>query len=101
MKIRIAMKGWSKFGPAETADEVRIGVGVPWVEVDGHRITEVVKAEIKTTEDGFQEVTVSLIGPVEIVYVGRDGEPLPGVHAQPEELPETLDWRATTKVKEA
>lgn len=84
-RVRIAQKGWKGSGPAESADDVAVGLGVLWVEIDGHRFEEVFEAQVVARHDEFTPgaaLTFQLIGPVEIVYVGADGEELSSVEAR-------------------
>lgn len=78
MKIRIAQQGWGHDGPAKSLEEVRAGVKLPWIELDGHRLSDIASVEFRaaTTEFGMATMTVELLGPVEIVYIGADGQPL-------------------------
>ena len=78
--IRIAQCGWHSDHAAETMDEVAIGIGVYWVEIDWHRIDDVCRVEFTADKDEFTvaRMTMDVMGPVEIVYVNEQGEPLPG-----------------------
>lgn len=78
-KIRIAQRGWASVVPAKTVEEVNCGVGLPWVEIDGYRLDEVISANFTTEDDKFTDLrfTIRVTGPVEVVYVDRAGEPLP------------------------
>lgn len=77
-KIRIAQKGWYGGSHAETAEDVAVGIGVLWVEIDGHRLADITSVSFRAARD---EITmpileVDVIGPVEIVYCDKDGNEL-------------------------
>lgn len=86
--IRIATQAWAGAEPATTIEETVIGLHLPWVELGGVRVSNVASAAIDLAgrassgpsavpgEGGFAEVTVVFVAPVEVVYVGEDGEPL-------------------------
>jgi hypothetical protein len=71
----VAQRGWAGVDFADSVDEVRAGLNLEWVEVDGHRFEDVVSAELKA-EEGFTTLHVEFIGTVEVVYLGRDGQEL-------------------------
>lgn len=78
-KVRIATYGYrAGSGRAETLDEVTHGIRIPWVEIDGHRFDAITHAVIDLGKDDVTsvEVTVAVIGPVELVYVDADGNEL-------------------------
>lgn len=80
--IRIAQQGRGRSAPAETLEEVVAGIGCHWVEVDGVRLTAaehgLASAQFAATNGEFSVPTLvlSVIGPVEVVYLGADGEEL-------------------------
>jgi hypothetical protein len=88
--IRIGVKGWDEASYAKRRVDVRAGLDVEWVEVEGVRIHRVTGARIHLFK-GFHTVTLELgpgphdksvameldvLGAVELVYLGADGEPL-------------------------
>lgn len=86
--IRIAQQGRCQSRPAETLDEVVAGVGCYWVEVDGVRLTAadhgLVSAQFAASGGEFSvpSLLLSVVGPVEVVYLDGDGnelgaEPMP------------------------
>lgn len=79
-KIRIATYGHARGGRAASVEEVTCGIRVPWVEIDGHRFDAITHAVIDFGKDDLAscEVTLGVIGPVEVVYVDAEGDPLPG-----------------------
>jgi hypothetical protein len=81
MRIRIAQKGWRGAEQARTLEEVQVGVTLPWVELDGVRFTDIAGVEFSASKDGFGEarLTIDLLGSIEVVYVGPDGEDLGAV----------------------
>lgn len=78
MRIRIAQQGWAAVQAAKNLEEVKAGIRLPWVELDGVRLTDIASVEFSAGADEFGQarMTIELLGPVEIVYVGPDGEPL-------------------------
>jgi len=79
MRIRLAMQGYGQRGPATTMDEVTCGIRVPWVELDGQRISkDLISAEFRASDDGPTRtlLTVEILGPVELVYTDAKGVPL-------------------------
>lgn len=78
MKITIAQQGWAGSTPAKSLEEVRAGVKLPWIELDGHRLSDIAAVAFRAAGDEFGKatMTVELLGPVEIVYVGENGQPL-------------------------
>lgn len=85
MRIRIAQKGWRGAEAAKTLEEVGVGVTLPWIELDGVRFTDIASVQFLATKDGFGEarMTVELLGSIEVVYLGADGEPLGAVEMTP------------------
>lgn len=84
MKIRIASRGWNGNAPADTLDDVGVGLALSWVEIvgddgDSWRIPgdALTEAKVGTGSGAFQEVELTLYGAVEMVYVDIRGEPLP------------------------
>lgn len=78
--IRIGQLGWDRDSPAETVDDVTLGIGVYWVEINGVRIERVMRAEVIARDDEFTvpRIVLDIADGVQIVYVDRDGDPLPG-----------------------
>jgi len=78
-RVRIAQEGWQQSEPARTVDEVQVGIGCWWVEIDGHRFDRVIAAQVCPADDEVTvpHMTLELLGSVEVVYVDRDGRPLP------------------------
>ena len=103
--IRIAQRGWCDGSGAQTADDVIAGIGVWWVEIDGVRIEgrnlTCATFTAATDEIGEATVTLHLLGAVEIVYVDKDGVPLPGapVSTTVEALAEVGDIVAGTVIE--
>lgn len=93
-RIRLAQRGWDGDHAAETMDDVGAGIGLLWVEIDGHRFEGVVRADF--TADKVDAMIpllhLEIIGPVEIIYIGKDGQPL-GV-----EKLSTEEWMLESKV---
>lgn len=83
-RVRIAQRGWHGAAPASHVDDVQVGVKLPWVELDGHRYDDLVSAAVRFADDEatLPELTLQVIGPVAIVYVDSDGEPLPGQQSE-------------------
>jgi hypothetical protein len=77
-RVRVAMKGWNRSQAATTPDEVSSGVMMPWVEIDGVKYDAVTHAEFHADEHDFSRLTVTIgvLGPVDLVYLGPDGEEL-------------------------
>ena len=96
MRVRIAMRGYSKVGPTEVVEDVIAGVKLPWVELDGHRIHAgqgLISAEFNAAVDDLSvtNIVLTVSGPVELVYVDRLGLPLGRVDEIPaEEAPGLL-----------
>lgn len=85
MKVRIGQRGLARSSRApETVDDVDLGYRVMWVELDGHRFEDVVTVAFSAGGDEITtpSITLNLIGAIEMVYVGADGEPLPGAPAE-------------------
>lgn len=78
MKIRLGQQGWKGSTPAETLDEVFVGLKLLWVELDGHKFEDVISAEFRADVDDIGQIglVVKPIGSFEVVYVGQDGEEL-------------------------
>lgn len=78
MKITIAQQGWAGSQAAKSLEEVRVGLKLPWIELDGVRLTDITAVEFRAAADEFStaSMTVELLGPVEVVYVDKDGQPL-------------------------
>lgn len=89
-RLRIATEGRTGVSFAQRLHEVIIGRGVVWVEIDGVRVEDVSGVRIGI-QKGFQVNVIELdsaffeegvaaeievLGNVELVYVGADGEPL-------------------------
>lgn len=75
-RVRIAQLGWDGHHPAESAEDVQVGIGIHWVEIDGHRFDAVLRARVVAAHDEITAgptLVLQLIGPVEIVYVDSDG----------------------------
>ena len=75
------MQGWGARGPAENSDEIVAGVRLPWIELDGHRISDgVVSAEFVASKEDISrcKLTLEIMGPIEIVYIDKDGHLFPG-----------------------
>lgn len=93
--LRIAQRGWNGSQGAETADDVTIGIGCWWVEIDGVRIERIVRAEIVAADDeiSIPRLILDVADGVQIVYVDADGEPLPGapVPVEPGDIPPLED----------
>lgn len=89
--IRIAQKAWKGMQHATEMGPDVVGLDLMWVEIDGHRIDWVHAAEIRAASREFSvpEITVAIIGTVEIVYVDKDGNEIGHVHADPAELADT------------
>ena len=73
--IRIAQRGWRMMQPADALDHVHTGLHVLWVEVDGHRMENVASVRLDL-QGGFPDTEIHLIGRVELVYLGENGEEL-------------------------
>jgi hypothetical protein len=88
--IRVAQEGWVDCVPAKTVDEVRVGIGCYWVEIDGVRIDKIVRAEFVAAEGEFSlpRLVIDVAAGMEIVYVDRNGEPLPGAPVPVAALPD-------------
>ncbi len=72
-RIRIAQLGWNGDRPAGSWDDTRIGVMVPWVELDGVRHENVSDVTVESGGDKFTTVTLTLFGRVEYAYLDADG----------------------------
>lgn len=86
MIIRIAQKGiTADSGTARSLKEVVAGVAMQWIELDGHRFSDVISADLKIGPDEFMKTRLELEihGPVELVYVDHEGEELGGVRMDP------------------
>lgn len=77
MKIRIATKAWQGTGAASTRHETEFGIGPMWVELDGHRTSDLVSAVVETSEHGVSVVTIKFLAAAEMVLVGPDGTIIP------------------------
>lgn len=75
VRIRIAQKAACNGGNCESMDDVIAGYAMPWIELDGHRITDVAAATFTAGRGEIQGVTLTLdaIGPVQLVYIDHDG----------------------------
>ena len=81
-RVRVAQTGWNVDRPAETLDDVTTGLGVEWVEIDGHRFDRVISATVVASKDAVTLgpwLVVQVVGPVEIVYVDSAGAELGAV----------------------
>ena len=99
--IRIAQQGRSSDSIAESLDEFVAGYGVHWVEVDGVRWTAeqgLTEVDLRIAHDEFNGAVVTLhtFGPVEIVYLGVDGEPLGPGRRSPSTIPSHFDHTTIT-----
>lgn len=85
--LRIAQRGWNGSQPARTLDEVGIGLQCLWIELGGVRCENVAEVEF-AARNAFTtpRVTLEWIGPVEIVYVGADGQILGSQFADPADI---------------
>jgi hypothetical protein len=74
------MVGWAGRAAATDAEDVVVGVKLPWVELDGVRYTDVTSARFVADDEGVAtcQLVLDVIGAVEIVYTDSKGEPLPG-----------------------
>jgi hypothetical protein len=74
-------------GDCASLDEVAVGVRCMWVELDGHRIDAIISAtftaSVNPDDLASCHLTLDVLGPVELVYVNRDGDIIPGT----EEIP--------------
>lgn len=76
--LRVAQVGWEGSQAAASYDEADAGIMVPWIEIDGHRLTSDVISGVEITMDHtFTVPKVTFIALVEIVYVDQQGKPLP------------------------
>lgn len=94
MKVRLATKAVGNgTQPVESMDDVRAGIKMPWVELDGHRFEDLAEARIEMASNGALRtyVTFQFIGPVEIVYVDRDGNEISSIPVDGGVLPEVID----------
>ncbi len=94
MKVRLATRAVGKGVSDPTSmDDVRAGVKMPWVELDGHRFSDLAEARVEMAHNGVLHtfVTFQFIGPVEIVYLGRDGEEIGTVETTGDKLPAVID----------
>jgi hypothetical protein len=98
-KVRLAQRGWHHESAAKTAEEVEVGVDLLWVEIDGHRFSDVVSAEYRIAEGvNVPVITVEVIGPVEIVYLDKDGNEFEGVTSTVKRVPEMFEHGRTREV---
>lgn len=89
-RIRIGVEGRSGASYAESLADVVLGRGVHWVEVDGTRLTGITGVRLDIA-NGFHTTRlvldesfhgehvateIGMLGSVELVYLGADGEPL-------------------------
>lgn len=76
--IRVAQVGWNGSEAAKSVAESSAGTMVPWVEIDGHRLSSDVIVSVEWVMDAsFTVPKLTLIGRVEIIYTDKDGKPLP------------------------
>lgn len=74
--LRVAQRGWDGPANAKSIEETHAGIEVAWIEIDGHRLDNVTKVEV-VMDEHFTTPVVTLVARVEIVYVDKDGKPLP------------------------
>lgn len=76
--IRVGTLGWDRDVAAKNLDDASLGIGLQWVEIDGARLPDGLVSGCDITTDGgsFMQLTLRLIGRVEIVYVDEAGKPL-------------------------
>lgn len=73
MRIRIATEAWDTSQAADGFDSANAGVLIPWVEIDGHRVTGVQRVKVRASEEGATTVTIKAVAAVEVVL--DDGRP--------------------------
>lgn len=88
--IRIAQLAWDGASAADEITPSTVGLNLPWVEIDGHRITDLFGASIAVGAErgqiGVPHLTIDLIGTVELVYLDKDGNEIGAQHADPRGL---------------
>lgn len=91
--VKVGTRAWGFDSSASNADDVRLGVGAEWVEIDGHRFEGVVAAEVVVDTDRFvvPVVTLRLVGPVEIAYLDDAGEQIRLEYRDPADLPAVIE----------
>lgn len=101
MKIRVATRAVGKGGgKVETMDDVHGGLKIPWVELDGVKYDDVINATIEVQRGSMlrTQITFEFIGPIEIVYVDKDGVEIGSVSTYPGSIPQTLDCNTYIEV---
>lgn len=76
MKIRIATQAWNQSTAASTRHETKVGLSVPWVEIDGIRTSAVIGYKIESSPDGGLAetiVTLTFVAAAEMVLLRSDG----------------------------
>lgn len=75
MRIRIAQRLVKDGATLNELDDEATGLFVPWIEIDGHRITALRDVEISMGAKATS-VRVDFIAAAEIVFVDDEGVPL-------------------------
>lgn len=94
MRVRVATRAVAREGGTPTGiDPFVHGVGVPWVELDGHRFNAVTSVQVRFSATHFNETEIVLrcIGPVELVYVDGHGEEIAHVPYPDSQMGEDID----------
>jgi hypothetical protein len=76
VKIRIATLGWQGARAARYREDVAVGIGPQWVELDGVRTTDVIGAKVEVAEGDGTVVTLTIAAAAEMILVDADGKEL-------------------------
>lgn len=85
-RVRVAQRGWIADRAASSLEEVSAGVGVYWVEIDGHRFEHVggIEFEARQGEFSVPVLRLPIIGSLEVVYLDQSGNELGSVPTEVE-----------------